>query len=297
MSNKTLTEGANMTPLRKRMIDDMRIRNYCKSTIYKYVRQVARFSEYFGKSPEVLGPEHARTYQLWLIDRGLSVSELKATVAALRFLYKETLHRQWPDERLPFPRKEKQLPVVLSRSEVREFLNAVQALGHRTFLTTIYATGLRLSEGLGLTSMDIDSKRMVIRVRQGKGKKDRYVPLSLHLLDSLRKHWKATKPAGCRDGLLFEGQVPGKPITGGAVRRACPRACQLAGIRKVVTPHILRHSFATHLLEAGTNLRALQQVMGHKNIKTTAIYLHVAANSPQLNANCADLLSGLFNNS
>lgn len=279
-----------MTPLRQRMIDDMRIRNFSPSTIDSYVRRVAKFALHFRTSPETLGPEQVRSHLLSLIEARYSRSELKMVVCALRFLYRTTLSRPWSDERLPFPRKERRLPVVLSPGEVREFLKAVDKVNHRSFLTTLYATGLRLSEGLGLIPTDIDSQRMVMRVRQGKGKKDRYVPLSAQLLDLLRRHWKATRPRRW----LFEGLKPGRPLSDGAVQRACTRASLRAGISKVVTPHTLRHSFATHLLEAGTDLRAIQQVMGHRSLGTTAIYLHVAANAPQLSSKCADLLQGIF---
>ncbi len=279
-----------MTPLRQRMIDDMRIRNLSPSTIQSYLEKVSRFARQFRTSPDRLGPEEVRSYLLSLIDSGYSRSSLAQNVCALRFLYKITLQRPWQDEQLPFPKKEKRLPVVLSRQEVRAFLTAsCLSLRQRTFFLTLYATGLRVSEGLGLLPTDIDSERMVLRVRQGKGKKDRYLPLSPRLLGALRKYWRALRPKR----FLFEGMKPGKQLTKGAVEKACDPARRQAGIPKSVTPHTLRHSFATHLLEAGTDLRTIQLLLGHRSLSTTAIYLHVAANAPQLSKSCADLLEGL----
>ena len=278
-----------MTPLRQRMIDDMRIRNLSPRTIETYVEKVARFARQFGKSPEYLGPEDIRTYLLGLVNAKFARSTLVQNVCALRFLYKITLHRPWEDQVLPFPKKERRLPVVLSREEVRTFLQALGGLKRRTFFLTIYATGLRISECVHLLPSDIDSKRMVVRVRQGKGKKDRYVPLSSKLLQALREYWRAARP----QTWLFEGAKPGQPITKDAVERWCPPAREKAGLSKPVTPHTLRHCFATHLLEAGTDLRTIQILLGHRSLSTTAIYLHVAANAPQLSKNCADLLEGI----
>lgn len=278
-----------MTPLRQRMIDDMRIRNLSPKTIQSYVEKVAKYARSFGKSPGELGPEDIRTYLLGRINAGVARSTLVQNVCALRFLYRVTLHRPWEDQVLPFPRKERRLPVVLSREEVRAFLDALDGLKQRTFFLTIYSTGLRVSECLQLLPADIDSKRMVVRVRQGKGKKDRYIPLPARLLAMLRTYWKAARP----QVWLFEGLKPGHPLTKGAVERWCPLASARAGLTKLVTPHTLRHSFATHLLEAGTDLRTIQILLGHRSLGTTAIYLHVAANAPQISKQCADLLEGI----
>jgi site-specific recombinase XerD len=271
------------------MIDDMRIRNLSPRTIETYVEKVAKYARSFGKSPAELGPEDVRTYLLGRINDGVARSTLVQSVCALRFLYKITLQRPWEDQVLPFPRKERRLPVVLSREEVRAFLGALGSLKQRTCFLTIYATGLRISECLQLLPTDIDSKRMVVRVRQGKGKKDRYVPLPAKLLAALRGYWKAARPRTW----LFEGAKPGHPITKHAVQRWCPLARVKAGLSKLVTPHTLRHSFATHLLESGTDLRTIQILLGHRCLSTTAIYLHVAANAPQISKQCADLLEGI----
>ena len=275
-----------MTPLRQRMIDDMRIRNLAAGTIASYIEKVAKFAKFYGKSPEQLGPEEVRAYLLDLIDEGYSRSSLVQNVSALRFLYHVTLHREWHERALPFPKKERHLPVVLSREEIAVFLEAVKGIKRRTFALTTYATGLRVSECCHLIPADIDSKRMVVRVQQGKGKKDRYVPLSLKLLEALRTYWRAVRPKTW----LFEGHTPGKPITRDAVGKWFFRVCKKAGLSKPVTPHTLRHTFATHLLEAGTDLRTIQIILGHRNLGTTAVYLHVAANAPKLSKNCADLL-------
>jgi site-specific recombinase XerD len=270
------------------MIDDMRLRNFAAKTMDGYLRAVKKFARRFGKSPADLGPDEAREFLLSVVDQGYSQSELKTCVAALRFLYRVTLRRPWPDEYIPYPRREKRLPVVLSREELRKFLAAVTSLKHHSFLTLLYATGLRLSEGLALLPSDIDSQRGLIRVEQGKGKKDRYVPLSTTLLEILRRHWRATRP----ENYLFEGRTRGKPMSPGSVRRVCRLSMLSAGLSKAVAPHLLRHSFATHLLEAGSDLRSIQLLLGHQSLSTTAIYLHVAESAPQLRSHCADLLSG-----
>jgi site-specific recombinase XerD len=278
-----------MTPLRQRMIDDMRIRNLSPRTMEKYVDQVAKFARHFGKSPEHLGPEEIRTYLVGLLNRRKARSSLIQCVCALRFLYSVTLQRAWKDQYLPFPKKERHLPVVLSREEVRAFLAVPGSLKRRTLLLTLYATGLRVSECTNLQPTDIDSERMVVAVRQGKGRKDRYVPLSAKLLTALREYWKAALPKTW----LFEGPQPGKPITTSAVQKWCALVRLEARLSKQVKPHTLRHCFATHLLEAGTDLRTIQILLGHRSLSTTAIYLHVATNASQLTQNCADLLEGI----
>ncbi len=278
-----------MTPLRQRMIDDMRLRNLAPNTIESYIEKVAKFARRFGKSPEQLGPEEIREYLLDLIADGYSHSTLKQNVCALRFLYHVTLQRPWHEQALPIPKKERHLPVVLSREETNLFLEAAPNIKQHTFCLTTYATGLRVSECCHLTPEDIDSKRMVVRVQQGKGRKDRYVPLPPKLLEALRKYWKAVRPKAW----LFEGDIPGLPITRGTVGKWFPDICDRAGLLKNVTPHTLRHTFATHLLEAGTDLRTIQIVMGHRSLSSTAVYLHVAANATQLSKNCADLLAGI----
>jgi site-specific recombinase XerD len=270
------------------MIDDMRLRNLSPRTIENYVAKVATFARHFGESPAHLPPEAVREYLVGLINRSLCRATLIQHLCALRFLYKFSLGRPWVDMVLPFPKKERRLPVVLSREEVARFLAAADAK-HRALLLTMYATGLRVSEAVQLLPSDIDSSRMVIRVRQGKGKKDRYLPMPLKLLKALRDHWRALRPATW----IFECRR-GRHVSTNTVEMWCAAARQAAGISKAVTPHTLRHCYATHLLEGGTDLRTIQILLGHTSLGTTAIYLHVAANAPQLSQSCADLLDGIL---
>jgi site-specific recombinase XerD len=265
-----------MTPLRRRMIDDMTLRNFTPLTIRVYVLVVARFARYFNSSPEFLGPEDVRRYLLYLVEqRHISLSYYQQTRCALRFFYRVTLGRGDVPESIPPVKKPRVLPVVLSPDEVARFFAAIRNVKHRAILMTAYAAGLRVSEVIQLRVADIDSQRMVIRVRNGKGQKDRYVMLSPRLLKVLRAYWKAVRP---RD-ILFPGAVPDRPISTGSVRHACQRARQAAGLAKNVTVHTLRHSFATHLLEAGTDLRTIQVLLGHRSFSTTARYVHVATAS------------------
>jgi site-specific recombinase XerD len=265
-----------MTPLRQRMLQDMGIRNLAVNTQLSYVQQISAFARHFGCSPEQLGPEQVRAYQVYLLeDRKLSPSSLSIVAAALRFLYKTTLHRPWNDAEIPFPKRPVKLPVVLSPEEVLHFLDCVANTKHRTILSAIYAAGLRVSEAVQLLPRDIDSKRMVLRVDQGKGNKDRYVMLSARLLECLREYWRAERP---RDW-LFPGGVAGRHITTGAVEYVCQKAHRGAGIDKPITPHSLRHAFATHLLESGTDVRRIQLLLGHRSLSTTSRYLKVATSS------------------
>jgi site-specific recombinase XerD len=257
------------------MSEDMQLRHFSPRTQEAYLAAVSRFAQHFGRSPAQLGPDHIRQYHLSLLSRHRSRSVLMLTGAALRFVYTITLRRPWSVERLPYPRRQRTLPVVLSRAEVARFLAAIAGLKHRVLLTTIYAAGLRVSEVVTLQVRDIDSQRMVIRVRQGKGAKDRYVILSPRLLTLLRTYWKAHRPTEW----LFPGRVSGHRLTIRQVQRICHEVRQQAGLTKAVSPHTLRHSFATHLLEAGTDLRSIQLLLGHRSLSTTARYLHV---SPQL---------------
>jgi integrase/recombinase XerD len=261
-----------MTPLRQRMIDDMRLKNLSARTIEIYVSRVSTFARYFNRSPQKLGRDDVRAYLLHLVQKKVSWSSYNQTLGALRFLYEVTLGRKDVLERIPFPKQPKRLPVVLSLEEVTRFLAAVVGIKYRAILMTAYAAGLRLSEVTGLRVADIDSKRMVIRVRQAKGRRDRYVMLSPRLLAVLREYWKVIQPTDW----LFPGDVPGQPISGKSVHLACVRAARDAGLDKHVTLHTLRHSFATHLLEAGTDLRTIQVLLGHSKLETTAIYTHVS---------------------
>jgi integrase/recombinase XerD len=265
-----------MTPLRRRMIEDMRIRNLAPLTQCAYLEHVQRFAYHFHKSPEQLGPGEIRGWLIHLSDdKQLAASSIAVTVAALRFLYVVTLKRSWdladviPTRRLP-----KKLPTVLSPEEVSQFLNAVQPFKHRVILTVCYAAGLRISEAAHLKPGAIDSRRMVIRVDAGKGAKDRYVMLSPRLLDLLREYWAAGRPKHW----LFPGRDERQPINTASVQLACREALARSGIGKPVTPHSLRHAFAVHLLEAGTDLRTIQLLMGHRGLDTTARYLRIAAN-------------------
>jgi integrase/recombinase XerD len=262
-----------MTPLRRRMIEDMRLRNFAPGTVDVYVNCVARFARHFGKSPELLGPDDVRAYLLHLIEqRRSSWSYYNQNLQALRFLYNVTPGRDWVLKHLACPKRPKRLPVVLSGEELVRFFAAIASLKHRASLMTAYAAGLRVSEVTALHVEDIDSRRMVIHVRQGKGSKDRYVMLSPKLLELLRAYWKAARPRAW----LFPGSDPERPITTSAVRKACQRAREAAGLGKHVTVHTLRHSFATHLLEAGTDLRTIQVLLGHHSPRTTAVYTHVS---------------------
>jgi len=277
-----------MTSLRQRMLEDMQVRNFSPHTQDSYTQQVSRFARHFGRSPAELGPEEIRTYQVYLTnEKKLAPGSVLIAVAALRFLYKVTLKRAWPfDQVIPAPKKPQTLPVVLSPEEVVRFLESVKQPKPRTILTTCYAAGLRISEAVQLTIAAIDSQRMVLRIEQGKGQKDRYVMLSPKLLEILRAWWKMHRPRHW----LFPGAVPGGHITKDAVELACQQARRRSGIRKVVTPHSLRHSFAVHLLETGTDVRTIQLLLGHRSLATTARYLRIATTKVCSTSSPLDLL-------
>jgi integrase/recombinase XerD len=264
---------ATMSPLRRRMIEDMTIRNLAPATRQSYVQAVAKFSRYFGKSPDRLGLEEVRSYQVYLVSQGVAWASLNLTVCALRFFYGVTLGRVEMPELIAYARTPRKLPVVLSGEEVVRFLEAVPTLKSRVALTTAYASGLRLSEVVALKIGAIDSQRMLIRVENGKGGKDRYAMLSVQLLAILRSYWRRTRPSGW----LFPGRNPERPINPKMLAVACQAACEAAGLSKHVTVHTLRHSFATHLLENGTELRIIQVLLGHSHLSTTALYTQVAA--------------------
>jgi integrase/recombinase XerD len=278
-----------MTSLRQRMTEDMQVRNLALNTQTSYVQQVSLFARHFDKSPELLGPEDIRTYQVYLTnEKKLAAGSVLIAVAALRFLYKVSLKKEWSfEDVIPAPKKPQRLPVVLSPEEVLHFLNCVGSTKHRAILTTCYAAGLRISEAICLKPTDIDSKRMVIRVEQGKGQKDRYVMLSPRLLETLRSYFRAVRPRGC---WLFEGDVSGQPINRSSVELACQKARRLSGIRKPITPHSLRHGFAVHLLESGTDVRTIQLLLGHRSLATTARYLRIATSKVCSTSSPLDLL-------
>ena len=275
-----------ISPLRRRMVEDMTVRNLSPATQRSYLYAVAKFSRFFGKSPERLELEDVRTYQVHLASQGIAWATLNQTVAALRFFYGVTLGRPEIPERIAYAREPRRLPVVLSADEVVRFLEAVPSLKSRTALTTAYAAGLRVSEVVALKVADIDSGRMLIRVEQGKGGKDRYVMLSAQLLAILRTYWRLAKPRHW----LFPGRDEERPIDQTVLHAACRSACEAAGLTKHVTVHTLRHSFATHLLESGADIRIIQVLLGHTNISTTARYAQVATSTIQSTASPLDRL-------
>jgi integrase/recombinase XerD len=277
-----------MTYLRQRMSEDMQVRNLSPNTQLSYIQQVSLFARYFRKSPAILGPEDIRTYQLYLTNvKNLAIGSILIAVAALRFLYKVTLHKNWAfADIIPAPKKPQKLPIVLSPEEVLQFLGCVQSIKHYTILTTCYAAGLRISEAIRLKPTHIDSQRMVVRVEQGKGQKDRYVMLSSKLLEILRNWWRVGKP----EVWLFPGDFPGEHISKDAVEQACQKAHRRCGISKPITPHSLRHAFAVHLLESGTDVRTIQLLLGHRSLATTARYLRIATSKVCSTTSPLDLL-------
>jgi integrase/recombinase XerD len=276
-----------MSPLRQRMIEDMRVRNYSSNTQQLYIDRVAKFAQYFGKSPELLGPEEIRTYQVYLMkEKGASWSMLNQTVCALRFLYRITLGKEWAIQHIPAPKKEIKLPVVLSQDEVSRFFESLPNLKHRAILMTAYAAGLRVSEVVSLRVADIDSQRMMIRIELGKGRKDRYVMLSPNLLELLRAYWKIARP----NDRLFPGRGRHGHITRERIYQVCVKASAAAGLTQRATVRALRHSFATHLLEAGTNIRVIQILLGHRSLRTTARYTHVSRETVCSTSSPLDLL-------
>ena len=261
-----------MTLLRQRMLEDLRIRNYAPSTVECYVRSVAEFARHFNKPPDQLGPEEIRSWQLFLLNKKrVKPSTYIQAICGLRFFYSHTLNRKVNIERIPFPRGEKKLPLILSKEEVKALLTAPQNLAHRAMLATLYGAGLRVSEATNLNVQDLDPSRGVIWVRGGKGRKDRQVKLCEPLREVLAAYWRRKRPTGW----LFPGIKPGCPLCPRSVSRTCRKAARLAGIAKKVHPHSLRHAFATHLLEDGVNLVIIQKLLGHVDIRTTALYLHV----------------------
>lgn len=261
-----------MTPLRQRFLDDLRLRNYAPSTIQSYVAAVARFAKHFGQSPDCLGPDDIRVYQLHLLHQQVSWSLFNQAACALRLFYRITLGRDDTWAAIPYGKKTRTLPNVLAPEEVLAFLDAAPAGRPRTLLQTAYACGLRLEEVLHLEVADIQSARGVLFVRKGKGRKDRLVPLSPQLLETLRAYWVVHRPRV----LLFPGSKPDKPLNPITVQRLCQKLTARLGFARPVTPHTLRHSFATHLLEAGVDVVTLQALLGHGDVKTTAHYLHVS---------------------
>jgi len=268
------------------MIEDLQLRNYSSETVKAYVRYVALFAKYFGRSPEQLTPEHARQYQLHLLKRKVSWSTFNQSVCALRFFYGTTLGRKTDIPRLPFGRKPKRVPVVLSREEVLKFLQCILPRKHRMLLTTMYATGMRVGEAVQLKVSDIDSRRMTILVSRGKGNKQRLVPLSPKLLTELRLFWQTHR----NPMWLFPSHKPDRPLSIASVDRMCARARVRAGLKRRFNTHALRHTFATELLEASVDLFSIQRILGHRSLSTTATYTHVRRSHLQKACKSLDLL-------
>jgi integrase/recombinase XerD len=266
-----------MSPLRRRMIEDMTIRKLAPKTQQGYIRTVKDFAAFLGRSPDVARFEDVRRFQLHLAESGAQTSILNHTVAALRFFFRVTLKRYAIVEHTQFIHEPRKLPVVLSPEEVARLLDAAPGLKYKAALSVAYGAGLRAGEVVSLKVSDIDSKRMLIRVEQGKGGKDRYVMLSAHLLEVMRAWWRATRPRGW----LFPGRDPGQPMTTRQLNRACHAAAQMAEINKRVSLHTLRHSFATHLLEQNTDIRVIQVLLGHAKLDSTALYTRVATKTIQ----------------
>ena len=279
-----------MTPLRQRMLEDLQLRNLSENTQEAYVRAVAQLAKFYNLSPERLTREQVRAYLVHLVkDRHVSPSLFNQVRCGLQFFYRVTLERNWILDGIVCAKTGKKLPTVLSPSEVAQFLGAIRRPKYRALFTTIYAAGLRVSEVVVLRIIDIDSRRMAIRVWQGKGKKDRYVMLSPKLLALLREYWKIARPTDW----LFPGRDRKRPLDRRNVGIACKRIARRAGLKKNVTPHTIRHSFATHLLEAGTDIRTIQALLGHRSLRTTALYTYVSLEKVVATPSPLDLLEAV----
>ena len=268
-----------MTHLRRQMLEELERRNYSANTVRAYIRTVEDLARYFKRRPDRLGPEHIRQYQAHLFrDRKLAANTVAQRVAALRFFYIQTLGQEWNLDRAPYPKRPRRLPNILSPQQVARLINAADSAFHRMIVMTLYATGVRRAELTQLRIQDIDSERMVVHVRGGKGRKDRDVMLSEQLLVNLREHIRRLRRRPKQ--WLFPGgkwHISDDPITSNVPWLACSHAAKRAGITKPAHPHILRHCFATHLLEAGADLRTIQMLLGHRDLEETARYLHLSA--------------------
>jgi integrase/recombinase XerD len=278
-----------MTPLRQRMLQDMKMRNLSPHTREAYVRAVAKLAAYHKTPPDRLALEQVRDFLVHLVQKQVSFSLFNQTRCALVFFFRVTLGRDWNFDRIACQKQEKRLPVVLSLAEIAQFFAAIRRLKYRALFMAVYACGLRVSEVVALRAEDIDSKRMVVRVCQGKGKKDRYVMLSPKLLAILREYYKAFRPTAS----LFFGKDKERPLHRRTVLLACQRIARRAGLSKRITVHTLRHSFATHLLEAGVDLRTIQALLGHRSLRTTALYTFVSTERVAATPSPLDFLGGI----
>jgi integrase/recombinase XerD len=266
-----------VTQLKTIMLEELQRRNFSQTTVKTYLKVMEDFARHFHRPPDQLGKEEIRTYQVYLLqERKLGVRTVALHTAALRFFFCKTLKRAYPIEEVPYPRAPRRLPIILTREEAVRMIDSASNLFHRAMLITLYSTGMRRAELCNLKVEDIDSTRMIIHIRQGKRGKDRDVPLSPKVLEALREYWRWMKPRT----YLFPGTIKGsradKPITHKVLWEACREAAQRAGITKAVRPHLLRHSFATHLVEAGADLPTVQALLGHADLKPTSIYLHLS---------------------
>ena len=279
-----------MTHLRKIMLDELQRRNYAHTTAECYIRALRNFAAFYRVPPDRLGPKQIREYQLYLLQkRNLSPKTVRQHMAAMKFFFVHTLKRYFRWEQIPYPKIPKRLPTVLSPNEVRQLIDAAGNLFHRAILMTLYSTGMRRAELMHLRIDDIDSQRMVIRIRQGKGAKDRDVPLSPRLLETLREYWLWRKP----QTLLFPSNYQirkGQCISGKGIFEICRASAKRAGIKKKIGPHTLRHSFGTHLVDSGADLRTIQLLLGHASLEHTLIYLQLSQR--HLHA-CPNPLDGL----
>jgi len=266
-----------VTRLRQMMLEELQRRNYSQSTVTTYLSAVEDYATHFHRRPDQLGPEQIRSYQAHLFtEKKLAPRTIAQRTAALRFFYTKTLKRHYPVEEFPYPKIPRRLPTVLSQDEVARLIDSAANLGHRAMLMTLYSTGMRRAELCHLLVEDIDSERMMVHIHLGKGSRDRDVPLSPKLLETLREYWRWRKPKTYLFPGLLKGRPDEVPLSGKAVLCACRKAAKRAGIDKAVGPHTFRHSYATHLLEAGADLRTIQLLLGHADLKHTSVYLHLS---------------------
>jgi len=282
-----------MTMLRQRMLEELQRHNYSQSTIDTYINSVKDFAEYFHKSPDLLGAEEVRRYQLYLLnEKKLTAQTVKVRMSALRFFYWKTIKRRdiYFDD-LPIPKTPKRLPTVLSPEEILRLIEAAASLMHRTILILLYATGIRRAELRWLRVTDIDSQRMVIHIQQGKGRRDRDIPMTPLVLKVLREYYRHARPKICLFPSPYSGTDPGKPISSKTVWDVVHQAAVRAGLTKRIGPHTLRHSFATHHMEGGTDLLVLQSLLGHAELKNTLVYVHLSQHQMRAAVNPLDRLT------